>query len=85
MLAYLNKNIALAIIVFGYTATVALAKVDMNAYLMSRCPDAARAMRDLAAVYYDNSKVLDLHFDYIGELNNSTTYGVECPHGDIGK
>ncbi|KAI7835153.1 hypothetical protein BX661DRAFT_168315 [Kickxella alabastrina] len=54
----------------------------MNVYLMSKCPDAARAMRDLSAVYYDNSKVLDLRFDYIGELNNKTKYGVICAHGD---
>ncbi|KAJ2697315.1 hypothetical protein FB645_005950 [Coemansia sp. IMI 203386] len=83
MFSYFNNSFALAFIVLGYTATLAFAKVQMNIYLMSRCPDAARAMRDLSAVYYDNSKELDMHFDYIGELNNSTTYGVECPHGDI--
>ncbi|KAJ1857195.1 hypothetical protein LPJ73_002078 [Coemansia sp. RSA 2703] len=37
---------------------------------MSKCPD------------YDNSNVLDLQFDYIGELSNSSRFGVECPHGD---
>ncbi|KAJ2787529.1 hypothetical protein GGI15_000660 [Coemansia interrupta] len=51
-------------------ASGALAKVQMNIYLMSKCPD------------YDNSKAVELQFDYIGELSNSSRFGVECLHGD---
>ncbi|KAJ2524628.1 hypothetical protein GGI11_000685 [Coemansia sp. RSA 2049] len=41
-------------------------------------------MKDLAAVYYDNLPNVDIKFNYIGELNKTSTYGVTCMHGDYG-
>ncbi|KAI9501982.1 hypothetical protein GGI25_005677 [Coemansia spiralis] len=66
-------------------ATLVLGKVKLDIYMMSRCPDAVRGMRDMAAVYYDNIKDVDLKFNYIGELNSNSTYGVACLHGDYEK
>ncbi|KAJ2777589.1 hypothetical protein H4R18_005079 [Coemansia javaensis] len=40
-----------------------LGKVRMDVYVESRCPD------------YDNQDAVDLHFNYIGKLNSSLTYG----------
>ncbi|KAJ1729455.1 hypothetical protein LPJ72_004965 [Coemansia sp. Benny D160-2] len=42
-------------------------------------------MKDLAAVYYDNLPNVDIKFNYIGELNKTSTYGVTCMHGDYEK
>ncbi|KAI8321155.1 hypothetical protein GQ54DRAFT_325213 [Martensiomyces pterosporus] len=56
--------------------------VNQDIFLMSKCPDAARAMPDLAAVYYDNRPYLNMKFSYIGTPSNSSRYGVACPHDD---
>lgn len=36
-------------------------------------------------VDYDVNGRLDLKFNYIGKADNSTSYGVTCPHGKSGK
>ncbi|KAJ2093631.1 hypothetical protein IW138_000025 [Coemansia sp. RSA 986] len=63
-------------------ALSAFGKVNIDVYMMSKCPDAVRGMKDLAAVYYDNLSNVDLRFNYIGDLNETSTYGVTCMHGD---
>ncbi|PIA15438.1 hypothetical protein COEREDRAFT_87851 [Coemansia reversa NRRL 1564] len=54
----------------------------MDVYMMSKCPDAFRGMKDIAATFYDNQDDLDLRFNYIGNLNSTMTYGVSCLHGN---
>ncbi|KAJ2714500.1 hypothetical protein H4R19_001699 [Coemansia spiralis] len=68
----------------------ALGKVKMDVYAMSKCPETwlphyGLNKWGLQLLVYDNENEVDLRFNYIGKLNNTSKYGVECLHGDIGK
>ncbi|KAJ1920438.1 hypothetical protein H4219_001275 [Mycoemilia scoparia] len=56
--------------------------VDVDLFVMSRCPDAQLVEREFNTIVDDVGPILNIKQHFIGTVNATAEYGVECKHGD---
>ncbi|KAJ2666122.1 hypothetical protein IW148_001270 [Coemansia sp. RSA 1199] len=57
-------------------------KVQVELFVMSRCPDAIKVETVFNSVVRELYPILDIQLNFIAKPNPNATYGAECKHGD---